>query len=134
MTTYGNLAKCNFNKKKLSSAARHTALLCSRENEYIQFCRETFALSTYGFDLFNFLVSRSSPCSDRTAVSDSDGRKQRKKHGEYLVAKLEALDDHAENGTARTTCRDHRMRIRLPILCAAGGQIQAGSSSGQCHH
>ena len=43
MTTYGNLVKCNFNKKTWSIPARHTALWRSFENEYVQFCRETFA-------------------------------------------------------------------------------------------
>ena len=57
------LGEMQFQQKTWSIPARHTSLWRSFENEYVQFCRETIALQTYGFDLFSFLVSRFLPVS-----------------------------------------------------------------------
>ena len=44
MTTYGKIGEMQFQQETWSIPARHTALWCSFENEYLQFCRETLAL------------------------------------------------------------------------------------------
>ena len=65
--------------KNLVHSCSTYCLMVFFDNEYLQFCRETIALYTHGFDLFSFLVSRSSLCPERTAITDSDGRKKERK-------------------------------------------------------
>ena len=79
MTPYGNLVTGNnYNKKRgpfLLDILPYGVFLKTNASSFVvrNVCIVNF---TYGFDLFNFLVSRSPPCPQRTVATDSDGQKK----------------------------------------------------------